>query len=233
MKRIITLALMIVTSLTIIAQQRFYTTDGRTLKGYVYQTTDDLFIYSENKDFDGSFDTLQIVDVYSVLNENGSFEIITPTGLVPDRGSIVSQPKGMLQYDGEKLVSYNGKTISESEWLALASGAGVDETYRKGKTLRRVGTPLWAVGVGCIVAGGATMLAGWQNNTKAPVIIGESIAIFGAPLVLVGVPLHCVGAHLKKKSYETFNASEHTISATLPTINLQSSENGIGIALKF
>ena len=231
MKRILFTMLMAVATTTIMAQQRFYTTDGQIIKGYVVTTTDDLFIYSQNKDFTEPFDTLQITDVYNVLYENGAFEIITPSDLVPDKGSILSKPLGEIQYNNEKLISYKGGTITESEWLALASKAEVDDIYERGKVMRRVGTPLWGVGLGLIAIGGATMVAGMQNDMKTIVVVGESLTLFGAPLVLVGVPLHCVGNHLQKKSYQRFNAmSGKTPQASL---NLQSSANGIGIALNF
>ena len=231
MKRLFSIMLMIAASVTLMAQQSFYTSSGQTIKGYVVAMTDDLFIYSQNKDLSEPFDTLEITDVYNILNENGSFEIVTPVDLVPDKGSILSKPLGELQYNNEKLISYKGVTITESEWLALASKAEVDEIYSRGKTLRRVGTPLWGVGLGLIGIGSATMLIGMQNNSKATYLTGESLAIFGAPMVLVGVPLHCVGNHLQKKSYQRFNAMSGKTSQA--TLNLQSSANGIGIALNF
>ncbi len=228
MKRFISLALVAMTALTIAAQQRIYTTDGQTIRGYVVNVTDD-YVYFTLKEASEPLDSLLTKEVYNIVYKNGSFDIITPAQQTTDKGSILSQPKSMLEYDGHKIMSYSGKSITESEWLALASQANVDQLYRQGKTLRRVGIPLWASGVGFAVVGGIAMLAGAQNNSTSLYVAGESLTIFATPLIVTGIPLHCVGNKKMEKSYQGFNAN----NTSHITLNLQSTNEGVGIALNF
>ena len=205
MKRIISLSIVALVTLTIAAQQRIYTTSGETLHGYVAYTTDDFFYFSQDEDLT-TLDSIPAKDVYNVVYKNGSFDIITRPEQTQDKGSILSKPLAKIDYDGRKIVSYGGKSISESEWLALAARANADDLYAKGKTLRGVGLPLWASGLGFAAVGAIAMLAGAQNENRKVFVAGEVLAIFGAPLVVVGIPLHCVGNSLQEKSYKTFNA---------------------------
>ena len=205
MKRIISLALVAMTALTIAAQQKIYTTGGQTIRGYVVSVTDD-YVYYTQKEATEPLDSIQTKEVYNIVYKNGSFDIVTPAKQTTDKGSILSQPKSMIEYDGHKLMSYGGRNISESEWLALASQANVDQLYRQGKTLRRVGIPLWAAGLGFAAVGSIAMLAGAQNNSNSLSVAGESLTIFAAPLIITGIPLHCVGNKKMEKSYQGFNA---------------------------
>lgn len=210
MKKLFLMALIALTAMPMIAQQTLYTRDGRTIKGYVVDINDDNISYTQDKSMEAATESISTQDVYNIVFENGSFQIVTPIDLVEDKGSIISQPLQELQYERSKRISYGNMQISESEWLALANKFGVDRKYEVGKTLRRVGKPLWMAGVGCIIAGAITYIAGNQNQSYATSVIGESLTIFGAPLVVVGIPLHATGTHLQKKSYEEFNLKANT-----------------------
>ncbi len=242
MKRILTLSIMAIAAISLMAQQYIYKTDGTIVRAYIIQADEQKVICAKHHDLAEPYDTISLSEVYNIVYKNGSFDIINEAGQVEDKGSILSQPLASIEYNKYKLVSYGGKSIRESEWLALASQAQVADMYGKGKALRRTGIPLWASGLGFVAVGGATMLAGYQNNSNKLVIAGETLALFGAPLVLVGIPLHCVGNSKMQKSYQKFNDysrrstslnSQPSTDTPQLTLNLQSSANGIGIALNF
>lgn len=240
MKRLLTICLMAIAAISIMAQEYIYKTDGTIVRCYILGISEQQVVYAPHHDLAEPHDSIPLNEIYNIVYKSGSYDIITPASQATDKGSILSKPLSQVEYDGYKLVSYGGKSIRESEWLALANKANVDAIYGKGKTLRNVGIPLWASGLGFVAVGGATMLAGYQNGNNKVFVAGETLALFGAPLVLVGIPLHCVGNAKMRKSYEQFNeqvsnrqAQTTAQNAAEATLNLQSSANGIGISLNF
>lgn len=112
------------------------------------------------------------------------------------------------------------------------------QEFLKGGTLTTAGWSLLGVGTG-LVAPGVALFVGCAVAHSRPLDHGEAVAgvclmVVGSACWLTSIPLLSVGYHKKDNVYKLYNeycGSKKTASAV--TLNLQTSSNGLGLALHF
>lgn len=101
--------------------------------------------------------------------------------------------------------------------------------YMKGSKMITTGWGLLGSGLGAIV-GGCCIGASIGGGGGAAIII--SFSVIGAAAVATSVPIAIIG---KKKQNNSFDFSNYSLEPNQPklSLNLQTSQNGIGLALNF
>lgn len=137
---------------------------------------------------------------------------------------------GTVEYNGERLLSYNGETISVEQYkdIARKNCYQAYDLYNRGQKLKVAGTVCISVGTPLTAAGLAFLLFSRDYRVN---VIGGALAIVGLPTLATGIPLYCIGKSKKTDSFETFNNKSQGYTASELQLNLNT--DGIGLALVF
>ena len=139
---------------------------------------------------------------------------------------------------GQKNRQAAKKTIDEWNCAPEVSCEQIRLQYDKNDKLWKAGWGLFGIGGGLTILGGA--LAGYYSNNP-PLVNGvEDYAVSDAGAVLMGVglgsfitsiPCICVGQVERKKASNLYN--QHCAAEPPLTFSIQSSANGLGLAMQF
>ena len=139
---------------------------------------------------------------------------------------------------GQKERKVARKTINEWNCAPEVSCEQIRLQYDKNDKLWKAGWGLFGIGGGLTILGGA--LAGYYSN-HPPLVNGvENYAVSDAGAVLMGVglgslitsiPCICVGQVERKKASSLYN--QHCAAEPPLTFSIQSSANGLGLAMQF
>jgi len=138
---------------------------------------------------------------------------------------------------------YNGELISEEEMVSMLQlkCPVAYEQFLTGQKLQKVGRGLWIAGIPTTVTGLGMMVGGivlmakdQKVNLAGGLLVGFGAPIFatGISLELANIPLQIVGKHKRNTAYQEYNEKCFQPEENL-SLNLQTSSNGIGLALKF
>ena len=139
---------------------------------------------------------------------------------------------------GQKNRQAAKKTIDERNCAPEVSCEQIRLQYDKNDKLWKAGWGLFGIGGGLTILGGA--LAGYYSN-HPPLVNGvENYAVSDAGAVLMGVglgslitsiPCICVGQVERKKASNLYH--QHCAAEPPLTFSIQSSANGLGLAMQF
>jgi len=139
---------------------------------------------------------------------------------------------------GQKERKAARKTINEWNCAQEITCEQIRLQYDKNDKLWKAGWGLFGIGSGLTILGGA--LAGYYGNNP-PLVNGvEDYAVSDAGAVLMGVglgsfitsiPCICVGQVERKKASSLYN--QHCAAEPPLTFSIQSSANGLGLAMQF
>jgi len=161
-----------------------------------------------------------------------------------------------LTKSGESYL-YEGDLISQEEMVSMLQlkCPVAYEQFLTGQKLQHIGRGLWIAGIPTTITGLGMMVGGIvliaKNGQFNPnqqydqtrdrrfdlaggLLCGFGALVFGTgiSLELANIPLQIVGAHKRNTAYEEYNekcgATEESIS-----LNLQTSSDGLGLALRF
>jgi hypothetical protein len=146
--------------------------------------------------------------------------------------------KPIIDFDGEKIISYEGNVIKESEYLKLAEKncAVAYKLFKKGKVQKQIGTAFIATGSAVTAAGIACLffLPDICSCSYDAVHTAGVVGVLAGPAFLAtGIPLFCVGKVNKRQSYEAYNEAFNPKTADAPELNLNFYGNSLGLALRF
>lgn len=139
---------------------------------------------------------------------------------------------------GQKERKAAKKTIDEWNCAPEVSCEQIRLQYDKNDKLWKAGWGLFGIGGGLTILGGA--LAGYYSNHPTLVNGVENYAVSDAGAVLMGVglgslitsiPCICVGQVERKKATSMYN--QHCAAEPPLTFSIQSSANGLGLAMQF
>lgn len=109
--------------------------------------------------------------------------------------------------------------------------------YQKGHKMTKAGWILFGIGVPCALAGGICWAVSGSGldvlGIYDDVTAGFSLLIIGAAPLFSSIPLLSVGYSKKNNAYKLYNESCAPKKTASVTLNLQSSRNGLGLALCF
>ena len=146
----------------------------------------------------------------------------------------------MLTKSGESYL-YEGGLISEPEMVSMLQlkCPVAYEQYLTGQKLQRIGRGLWiagipttATGLGMIVGGAIALYNHYDLAGGLLIGFGASVVGAGITMELANIPLQIVGHHKCNTAYEEYNEKCNRPAETI-SLNLQTTSDGIGLALRF
>ena len=151
--------------------------------------------------------------------------------------------QAQLRIDGNDYY-YGDKELSNSELLQFYADQNCQAAYNqfvKGQKIAKTGWAFLGIGGGLGIAGGAILASNvLTNNTtsvkdiaKGPLgTAGLALGLAGTAFELASIPCLVVGYRKQHTSVNVYNA-ECATARIRPYWTLQSSANGIGLAMKF
>lgn len=151
---------------------------------------------------------------------------------------LVRNSKYMRKYYGLSEYSY-GETQMDKKAYAKFLYDNSPELYQRylnGQRTIQAGWSLFSIGCTMIIAGGALMVVAdyftsdeweWYSYYEGGVALMSS----GGGITGLSIPIVGIGYGVRDNVYKRFNAKKNRTSAL--SLDLQSSQNGIGLALKF
>ncbi|MBE6324970.1 MAG: hypothetical protein E7074_08375 [Bacteroidales bacterium] len=132
----------------------------------------------------------------------------------------------------------DNKSITSKEYKDFLKNNSPEawQSYKKGTALWATGWSLAGVGVACIFAGELLLIgdaaAGLFESGHGPgVLAGLGLMIGGGALNIASIPCLIVGGKKKFSAHEIYN--RNCTKQPQVQLSLQTSQNGLGLALKF
>ncbi|MEE0860814.1 MAG: hypothetical protein UIC49_05070 [Paludibacteraceae bacterium] len=141
---------------------------------------------------------------------------------------LVRNSKEMQKYYGLSEYSY-GETQMDKKAYAKFLRDNSPELYQRylnGDRAIKAGWSLFSIGCAAIIAGGACIAFSMDEDFC---VFGMMIP--GAAIAVISVPILGAGYGVRDNVYKRFNTQKNRTPAL--SLDLQSSQNGIGLALKF
>ena len=164
----------------------------------------------------------------------------------------VINSKSTQKMFGVKKYTYNGNQMDEKAFVQFLfrNNTKVYADYVKSKRLISAGwwtmgagiVSMVAIGTGCMCANDewrSTSYGGYYRTSEEAITAGLSFISIGAAATAASIPVICVGHAKRKKVINSLNKDSYIANnnseTTQPSVNLslQSSQNGIGLALNF
>ena len=246
MKKVSLLILLFALAHFIYADDIIYLNNGDEIKSKILKISSNVIEYKKSSNLNGPAYEIAKDEVVMIIYENGEKDmfitkakstdnasekvVITKEPISNDTISINNIPNkfGIVLYDGDKLISYNGEKIKSNEYKEIArkNCYKAYEQYKNGQSykiaggvLMGVGVPLTAVGILCAIL---------TEGTASSI----ALTVSSAGLTLAGIPLYCVGKSKTEQSYEIFNnSSQGYISSS--ELQFRINNDGMGLALVF
>lgn len=150
---------------------------------------------------------------------------------------LIRYSKGEQKLFGVKEFSYGKNQMDEKMFINFLKKNNTDayKQYMSGKKLIPTSLGLLGGGLAMILVGTVGYFTFDSEGKGIPTWEGETTMYILAPLgiaaIATSVPLLCVGYKRQKNAINMFNEQNNQQPAL--TLNLQASQNGIGLALKF
>lgn len=140
---------------------------------------------------------------------------------------LVRNSKEMQKYYGLGEYSYGETQMDKKAYAKFLyeNSPELYQRYLKGDRAIKAGWSLFSIGCTMIIAGGVSIVA------LDPDVCIFGMMIPGAIFTGVSIPLLGAGYGVRDNVYKRFNAQQNRTPAL--SLDLQSSQNGIGLALKF
>lgn len=226
MKRTLFLFLAMMCSLMMWADDIIYLKSGEEIHSKINKIGTSVVEYKKVSNLEGPVYEINKNDISMIVYSNGEKDILK------------NYNGNIIDFDGEKIISYEGKAITESEYMKLAEKncAIAYKQFKKGKVQKQVGTALIATG-SAVTAAGITCLfllpSSCSCNYDEIYDAGVACVLTGPAFLAVGIPLFCVGKVNKRQSYEAYNENFNPKTVYAPELNLNIGGNSIGLALRF
>ena len=157
-------------------------------------------------------------------------------GTAPVGPQLVRNSRTDQKLWGLEVYSYGDMQISKKEMQTFLrnNNPNVYIQYMKGQSTIKAGWGLFGAGCAAVVAGGIMLGLNAATETFSDGIMwsGMSLMSAGAAITLTSIPILCVGHKRQKNAINMFNEQNSRQQAPI-TLNLQASQNGIGLALNF
>ncbi len=227
MKRILFLFCAIMFSVAMWADDIIYLKNGDEIRSKINKIGTSVVEYKKVSNLEGPVYEINKEDISKIVYSNGEEDVFK-----------FPSNKPIIDFDGEKLIAFEGKVITDSEYLQLAEKncAVAYKLFKKGKVQKQIGTAFIATGCTATAAGIACLffLPNACSCSYDAVYTAGVVGVLAGPAFLAtGIPLFCVGKLNKRQSYEAYNESFNPKTADAPELNLNFYGNSLGLALRF
>lgn len=263
MKKIVSLLFAACVAVGAFAQDLIITRDGQRLEAKVLEVSSAEVKYKEFNNQDGATFILRADEINTVVFENGSVKVFNAPSQVQSQNQTLSQandnqpaaaveepavveealPQAALFTMDDDIYFLGDRKFTEAEYLAFVQEncQPAYEAFMKGAKLRKTGWQLLASGLpiltaGIVLCGVGVGVGREQNNPQ----LRDGLCIPGAIFVSVGtglsigsIPCLIVGSVKKNNSYEVYNEQCAPKPTATLDFRLQTSQNGIGLAMRF
>jgi len=177
--------------------------------------------------------SVQSTAASSSASENSSEQELSQTDVIPTSGRITQ--KGDAYFINNVQIADNFTAVEK--WIST-NQANIYNDFKdyKKKTSRMCTTGGVFLATGLVVGGvaGGTLL-GLSDPGDDSAIAGAALLSAGSICLGIGIPLYVVGLvrYRNANLVSYYNEHAHSYSQTPLILELQSSQNGIGLALKF
>jgi hypothetical protein len=227
MKRILFLFCAIMFSVAMWADDIIYLKNGEEIRSKINKIGTSVVEYRKVSNLEGPVYEINKEDISKIVYSNGEEDVFK-----------FPSNKPIIDFDGEKLIAFEGKVITDSEYLQLAEKncAIAYKLFKKGKVQKQIGTAFIVTGCTATAAGIACLLFlpnACSCSYDAVNTAGVVGVLAGPAFLATGIPLFCVGKLNKRQSYEAYNESFNQKTADAPELNLNFYGNSLGLALRF
>ncbi len=218
------MAMLVVASL-VSAQDVIITNDSRKIDAQIIEVSQTEVKYKEKSNPNGPTFVLNTKDINSIIYANGSVSTFTQTQT--NQANSQLQPGSLITRSG-KTYFYNGKGMSEAEYMAFVQNNCYEawQSHQSGKKLVKNGWAFFGVGLGCFVLSIPLAFAPYSLYYD-PILWGA-----GAGFLISSAVCLPIGYSRVHNSHEIYNAQCARKTASLE-FGIQTSQNGIGLAMKF
>ena len=218
------MAMLLVASL-VSAQDVIITSDSRKIDAQIIEVSQTEVRYKEKSNPNGPTFVLNTKDINSIIYANGSVSTFTQTQT--NQANSQLQPGSLITRSG-KTYFYNGKGMSEAEYMAFVQNNCYEawQSHQSGKKLVKNGWAFFGVGLGCFVLSIPLAFAPYSLYYD-PILWGA-----GAGFLISSAVCLPIGYSRVHNSHEIYNAQCARKTASLE-FGIQTSQNGIGLAMKF
>ena len=252
MKKIVSLVFAAFVAVGAFAQDLIITRDGQRIEAKVIEVSSAEVKYKEFNNQDGATFILRADEINSVVFENGSVKVFNAQAQADDNQPAKVEetaameevlPQAALFTMDDDIYFLGDRKFTEAEYLAFIQEncQPAYEAFMKGAKLRKTGWQLLASGLPILTAGivlcGVGVGVGYEQGNKQ---LGDGLCIPGAILTSVGtglsigsIPCLIVGSVKKNNSYEVYNEQCAPKPTATLDFRLQTSQNGIGLAMRF
>lgn len=153
-------------------------------------------------------------------------------GTAPVGPQLVRNSRTDQKLWGLEVYSYGDMQIDKKEMKTFLrnNNPNVYKQYMKGQSTINVG---WGVaGAGVAVVATSGIMFYFDSYLRIDEFIYIGVMSAGAAITLTSIPILCVGHKRQKNAINMFNQQNSRQQAPI-TLNLQASQNGIGLALNF
>lgn len=244
------------------AQDVIITRDAKRVEAKILEVSSSEIKYKEFNNLEGPTFVLTTAEINTIIYQNGTVKVFDqqPRQAAPVYGAAPAYaPAGTPQATGTPIVRDDDTYImgdvrmTEDQYIAFVQQNCTQayEQYMKGKKLRKSGWGLFAsgltfMGVGAVLYGVGYGLGGPKTSSSKygsstsfedeSLFLGMGIpgAILlgaGSGLFVASIPCIVVGTIKRNNSYELYN--ETCARQTALEFGIQTSQNGVGIAMKF
>ncbi len=263
MKKIVSLLFAACVAVGAFAQDLIITRDGQRLEVKVLEVSSAEVKYKEFNNQDGATFILRADEINTVVFENGSVKVFNAPSQAQSQNQTLSQandkqpaaaveqpavveetlPQVPLFTMDDDIYYLGDRRFTEAEYLAFVQEncQPAYEAFMEGAKLRKTGWQLLASGLPILTAGivlcGVGVGVGYEQGNKQ---LGDGLCVPGAILIGVGtglsigsIPCLIVGSVKKNNSYEVYNEECAPKPTATLDFRLQTSQNGIGLAMRF
>ena len=247
MKRFVLFGLLLFVSMVSFSQDIIITKDAKRIECVISEVSSTEIRYKVWDNQQGPVFVLQTTEINTIIFQNGSVQVFNTqpaqTNITPDNpynspnpffGGINSDLGEIQKFGNIYKANYQGKPISmdEAAYVRFIQNNSPEawQKYYKSTQLIGAGWGLFGSGLALVTTGIPLIfledeLGDWAWGT------GVVFTILGSAATASSVPLLAFGYHTRNNNYEYYNQTVRYKSQI--SLNLQSSKDGIGLAIRF
>lgn len=250
MKRLFLLTVAAIAALGAMAQDLIVTRDSKRIEAKITEVSSSEIRYKEWNNQDGPTFVLRTDEINTIIYQNGTVKTFEHGAAAPASNnsssysassySAPSNPAGYIIKGDDDFYTLGNKRMSEDEYINFIRSNCKEawEYYDSGCSLWSAGWKLFGCGLGFITAGAVLagvgigyMYENWDVYLGC-YIPGCIILGAGSGCLAGSVPCLIIGSIRRNNSHEVYNESCGRRTSAV-TFGLQSSQNGLGLAINF
>lgn len=245
MKKMLLFACMIFAAISAFAQDIIVTRDARRIEARIHEVSDTEIKYKEFNNLNGPLYIIRTTDINTIIYQNGAVKVYDNARQAAPAAVAASSAvdPSLMMTKSDDFYVLGDLRMDEAQYVEFvkANCTPAYEAYQKAFQLRKTGFTLLGMGIGFAAGGttfivlgsifGATVSSGLGLAFTIP---GSIFAGVGGGLLIGSIPCIAVGTVKKNNSYEVYNeVCARPSYATKLEFNLQTSQNGLGVAMRF